>query len=64
MEQAGSAGKPSRMIGAAAARLASRKWACPECAGDYGCRAGGRSCEVCSPPRNPQPSPGHWWEDE
>jgi hypothetical protein len=45
----------SQMIGSATARLVSRKWACPECAGAYGCHAGSRGCEVCSPPRNPHP---------
>jgi hypothetical protein len=44
------------MTAAAAARLVRRKWACPDCAGVYGCRSSNRSCLTCSPPRNPIPS--------
>ncbi len=62
MKQSGSVGQRSRMIGSATARLVSRKWACLECAGEYGCHVGGRGCEICSPPRNPRPRPD--WEDE
>ena len=49
------ASQNARVIGSAAARLISRKWACPDCAGVYGCRSSARSCEMCSPPRNPVP---------
>ena len=55
-------GQNARMIASARARLVNRKWACPECAGIYGCHADGRSCEVCSPPRNPIPR--RRWVDE
>jgi len=48
-------GRRQRIIGSAAARLASRKWACPECADVSGCRSGSRRCQSCSPPRNPGP---------
>lgn len=52
------------VIPAAVARLLKRGWACLDCAGDYGCQAGGRDCEVCSPPRNPRPKPGPGWDDD
>ena len=50
-----------RLIASAAARLASHRWGCPECAGEFGCHGGSRDCEVCSPPRNPVTRPA--WDD-
>jgi len=44
---------PPTLIASAAARLVKRGWGCPDCAGVYGCQAPRRSCETCSPPRNP-----------
>lgn len=54
----------ARMIGSAAARLIRHKWACPDCAGVYGCHSSTRDCESCSPPRNPVPPARHLWDDE
>jgi hypothetical protein len=53
MEYSEVPGRRPRITGSASARLVSRKWACPECADTYGCRAGSRQCEGGSPPRNP-----------
>jgi len=51
-----------RVIGSATARMASRKWACPECAEAFGCRAGSRGCQTCSPPHNPTPVRDSEWD--
>ena len=64
MNRSGSTGKRSQMIGSAAARLISHKWACPDCADAYGCHAAGRGCEICSPPRNPVPVRRSEWDDQ
>jgi hypothetical protein len=64
MSPADSAHQAARMSGPAAARLLSHGWACLDCAGEYGCHAGRRGCEVCGPPRNPVPVRRYWWDDE
>jgi len=62
MNDSSRSGERSRLIGSAAARLASQRWACPECADGYGCRSGRYGCEACSPPRTPRPQgdPDEW----
>lgn len=55
MNDSNGPGKRSRLIGSAAARLANRRWACPECSDSYGCRDARHGCEACSPPRTPRP---------
>ena len=56
--------RPNRRVsGSAMARLASRKWVCPECADVYGCRGSVRECETCGPPRNPAPVRASEWDE-
>lgn len=47
------ASRRRRIIGAAAARMISRGWGCPECAAGLGRRQSG-GCETCNPPRRPR----------
>jgi hypothetical protein len=61
--ESGAGSKRVRINSSAAARMASHRWACPDCAWDYGCRTGSRGCETCGPPRNPLPA-RRWWDDE